>query len=107
MQSLFDPRDFPDLLIGLSFRATQRLLTLAGKRLTSAGEIHIAADTERGQEGNRAQALARLRDLIVKAKVEPRVRKKTKPSKAAKARRLESKRRRSQIKSHRRNPNDD
>ena len=92
----------PERLIGLSGRAIGRLKALAGKRFTSAGEIHFSADSERGQEGNRSDALRRLRELIVHAKVEPKVRKKTKPSRAAKARRLEQKKRRSQVKAGRR-----
>jgi ribosome-associated protein len=92
----------PEWLVGLKPAAIERLRKLAGKRLTSTGEIHISADTERGQEGNRAQALSRLRDLIVRAKVEPKVRRKTRPSKASKLRRLEQKRRRSEVKSSRR-----
>ena len=83
-------------------RALGRLRTLAGKRLTAADEIHIAADTERSQEANRAAALDRLRELLIDAMREPKVRRKTKPTKASRQRRLESKRRRSQTKAHRR-----
>ena len=92
----------PERLIGLSGRAINRLKNLAGSRLISSGEIHISADTERGQEGNRAEALRRLRELIVNAKVEPKVRRKTKPTRASKTRRLEHKRRRSEVKAGRR-----
>jgi ribosome-associated protein len=92
----------PERLIGLSGRAIARLKTLAGSRLTSAGEIHFSADTERGQEGNRAEALRRLRELVVRAKVEPKPRRKTKPTRASKTRRLEQKRRRSEVKAGRR-----
>jgi len=91
-----------DAITGLSERAVQRLRQFAGKRLTAAGEIHIAADSERSQEQNREEAFARLRELVVQAVHEPKVRRKTKPSRAAKRRRLESKRRRSEIKSRRR-----
>jgi ribosome-associated protein len=91
----------PDDLQGLTPRALDRLRRLAGKRLTTEGEIHIASDTERGQEGNRQAALQRLRELIIQAKVEPKPRRKTRPSKAARERRLQSKRRRSQIKQNR------
>ena len=89
-------------LVGLTARAIERLKVMAGRRLTSGGEIHFSADTERGQEGNLAESLRRLREMIVRATVEPKVRKKTKPSRAAKARRLEQKRRRSEIKAGRR-----
>ncbi len=91
-----------DALFGLSDRALARLQQMAGKRLTIAGEIHIASDTERTQEANRAAVLDRLRALLSQAVREPKVRRKTKPSKAAKRRRLESKKRRGEVKSNRR-----
>ena len=86
---------------GLSDRAAGRLRKLAGKRLTAADEIHLAADVERTQEGNRAAVLERLRELIVHSLHEPKPRKKTKPTRAARQRRLESKRHRSKIKARR------
>ena len=91
-----------DALHGLRPAALERLRALAGSRLTKAGEIHIASETERTQEGNRLAVYARLRDLIERATVVPKVRRKTKPSKASKRRRLEQKRRRGSIKSQRR-----
>jgi ribosome-associated protein len=91
-----------DSIRGLTDRARGRLTRLAGRRLTGAGEIHVASDTERTQEGNRAAALGRLRELLVEAMHEPKRRRKTRPSKASRERRLESKKRRSEIKSHRR-----
>jgi len=91
-----------DGILGMTDRALGRLRASAGKRLTSADEIHIAADTERTQEANRGAALERLRDLLVKALHEPKPRRKTKPSRGAKQRRLDSKRRRSDLKSRRR-----
>jgi ribosome-associated protein len=89
-------------IVGLSARAVGRLRSLAGRRLTIADEIHIAADSERTQEANRSAVLERLRELLVEAMHEPRPRRKTKPSRAAKQRRLDSKKRRSKIKAHRR-----
>lgn len=89
-------------LTGLTDRAVGRLRAMAGRRLTAAGEIHIAADTERTQEGNRSAVLDRLRELLVQAMHEPKPRRKTRPSRAAKQRRLESKRRRGEVKSMRR-----
>ncbi len=89
-------------LVGLRAGAKVRLRVLAGSRLTLADEIHLSADAQRSQEANRQSVLERLRELIVQAKVEPKIRRKTKPSKAAKQRRLEHKRRRSRIKAHRR-----
>jgi ribosome-associated protein len=89
-------------LIGLTENARARLIKLAGHRLTLAGEIHIAADNHRTQEANRAEAFDRLRELIIQAMHEPKRRKKTKPSKGAKRRRLDEKKRRGAVKSNRR-----
>ena len=89
-------------ITGLSERAVARLRALAGKRLTAADEIHLTAETERTQEGNRTAVLDRLRQLLLRAMHEPKPRRKTKPSRASKQRRLESKRRRSEVKSGRR-----
>jgi ribosome-associated protein len=91
-----------DAISGLSLRALARLRALGGRRVTAAGEIHLVSETERGQEGNRAAVVQRLREMIVAAKVEPKVRKKVKPSKRAKAKRLDAKRRRGEIKAKRR-----
>ena len=89
-------------ITGLTERALTRLRAMAGRRLTAAGEIHISAETERSQEGNRSAVLDRLRALIAAAAHEPKPRRKTKPSKASKRRRLDAKRRKSEIKSGRR-----
>jgi ribosome-associated protein len=88
-------------LVGMSGRALGRLRTLAGRRLTNAGEIHITAETERSQESNRAAVMERLRQLLIEAMHEPKPRRKTKPSKASKRRRLEAKKKRSEVKSRR------
>ena len=87
---------------GLRDTAIERLRALAGSRLTKADEIHLAAEGERSQEGNRQDVMDRLRELIIRAKVEPKRRRKTKPSAGAKRRRLESKKRRGEIKAQRR-----
>ncbi|HEY2588404.1 MAG TPA: alternative ribosome rescue aminoacyl-tRNA hydrolase ArfB [Tepidisphaeraceae bacterium] len=89
-------------IAGLSERATGKLRSLAGKRLTGSDEIHIAADTERTQEGNRAAVMQRLRELLLAAMHEPKPRRKTKPSRGARQRRLDAKRRRSETKARRR-----
>ena len=88
-------------LAGLSDAAMQRLRKIAGKRLTLQDEIHIAADLSRSQERNREDAISRLAIMISAAMHEPKPRRKTKPSRAAKMRRVESKRRRGNIKSGR------
>lgn len=96
-----------EAITGLTDRARGRLRELAGKRLTTAGEIHIAADTERTQESNRLAVLDRLRLMVAQAVHEPKVRKKTKPSYGARQRRLQSKRRRGEIKAGRKGPGRD
>ena len=68
-----------------------RLRALAGQRLTDAGEILITARSHRSQEQNRREAEDRLRDLVLRALVAPKKRVATKPSRASKERRLESK----------------
>ena len=68
-----------------------RLRTLAGRRVTDEGEILIIARNHRTQEGNRREALARLHALIDAARVEPKLRRATKPTKASKERRLAGK----------------
>jgi ribosome-associated protein len=78
-------------LHGLSDRALGRLKTLAGRRLLPDGDLLFTADKERTQESNRRSCLEKLRELIVEAQVEPKVRKKSKPSRASKQRRLEAK----------------
>ena len=76
-----------------------RLMKLAGRRMTKDGELVLIAQTHRTQERNRAEALDRLVDLIKQAAVRPVPRRATKPTKASKQRRIESKKRRSGIKS--------
>ena len=82
----------------------QRLIGLAGKRMTRERELVIDARRFRTRERNRQDAMDRLVELIRKASVKPRIRRKTKPSLTAKRRRLENKRRRSEIKRLRQSP---
>jgi ribosome-associated protein len=76
----------------------ERLKRLAGSRVTGAGELIITARRFRTQEANRADARARLAELIAAAHIAPRKRKPTRPTKAAKAERVEKKRQRSAVK---------
>jgi ribosome-associated protein len=78
-----------------------RLRAIGGQKLNDDGTILISARSERSQEQNRREALERLADLIRAAMVEPKIRKKTRPTKASKERRIESKKRRSTTKSGR------
>lgn len=75
-----------------------RLVRLAGRRVTADGILIIEADRFRTQERNREDAVMRLVELIRLAAQRPKPRKKTKPSKAAKEKRIEQKKRRSGIK---------
>jgi ribosome-associated protein len=75
-----------------------RLIRLAGRRITQDGILLIEARQHRTQERNREDAIARLAELVRKATEKPKPRKKTKPSVAAKERRLESKKQRGKIK---------
>src|SRR5690349_5135443 len=68
-----------------------RLRGLAGQRLTDAGEILIASRSHRSQEQNRREAEDRLRELVLRALVAPKKRVATKPSRASKEKRLETK----------------
>ena len=79
-----------------------RLERLAGQRLTKDGVLVIRADRFRTQERNRADARERLIDLIKQAAIAPKFRVKTKPTKASKERRLESKDKRGKVKQMRR-----
>jgi ribosome-associated protein len=80
----------------------QRLLALAGSRATRGGVVQIEARRFRTQDANRRDALARLERLIDAAWKPPRKRRPTKPTEGSRRRRLESKRRHSQVKAGRR-----
>jgi ribosome-associated protein len=75
-----------------------RLRRLAGQRLIDDGSILISARSERSQEQNRRDALERLAELIRAAMIEPKIRKKTRPTRASQERRIESKKRRGNTK---------
>ncbi len=80
----------------------ERLLALAGARLTSSGEILITARRFRSRERNREDALSRLVDLIRLAARTPRRRKATAPTTASRERRIAEKKRRGTLKGRRR-----
>ena len=84
--------------LGLAPDVYARLKKLAGSRMTGGGEIIITARKYRTQEGNREEARARLAELLAKAHVRQVKRVKTKPSRAAKARRVDAKKQRSSVK---------
>lgn len=79
----------------------RRLKLLAGSRLNSAGELVITARRYRTQEANRADARQRLAELLAGAEEREARRVKTKPTRAAKARRVDEKKGRSAVKAGR------
>ena len=98
VQLRFDIRHSPSLTEDVRARAER----LAGRRLTKDGVIVISANRYRTQEQNRDDALSRLVDLLRQATHRPTPRRPTKPSRAARQRRLDSKTRRGTIKRLRR-----
>ena len=94
VQLRFDVRRSPSLPNDVALR----LMGLAGKRLTKDGVIIIIAQSHRTQDRNRQDARDRLIALIRQAAVVPVKRRKTKPTRASREKRLESKKRRGNIK---------
>ena len=86
----------------LSDDIKERLLDLNDRRISKSGVVVIKSQRYRNQDKNRDDALQRLEDLIRKAMVVQKPRKKTRPSKMAKEKRLEEKARRSRLKQSRR-----
>lgn len=82
----------------------RRLLQRKDKRISNDGVIIIKAQNHRSQEKNRSEALGRLKDLIKSAMKVPRKRIPTRPGKAAKQKRLDSKKKRGSLKKLRGNP---
>jgi ribosome-associated protein len=78
-----------------------RLVKLAGKRMTQDGVLVLEARRFRTQEKNREDALARLRLLVQKALEKPKTRRRTKPSVASIEKRLDTKKKRGEIKRNR------
>jgi len=81
-----------------------RLKQLAGSRWTADGGILVTARTHRTREANREEARRRLAELVAEARIRPERRIKTKPSKAAKVKRVEAKARAGAIKRGRARP---
>lgn len=90
--------------LGLPPYAYRQLKELAGSRMTNDGEIVITARSHRTQDANREDARARLAALIAKAHIRQAKRVKTKVSRAAKARRVDSKKARGSVKAARGKP---
>ncbi|CAN5371434.1 alternative ribosome rescue aminoacyl-tRNA hydrolase ArfB [soil metagenome] len=84
--------------LGLSPHSFQRLRELAGSRMTEGGLLLITAQRFRTQDANRQDAREKLEDLLAKAEERQARRIKTRPGKAAKARRVDEKKQRAGIK---------
>ncbi len=87
--------------LGLHPETYRRLKLLAGSRLTAAGTLVLTARRYRTQEQNRADARERLAELLAGAEKRDARRVKTKPSRAAKARRVDAKKGRAVVKAGR------
>jgi ribosome-associated protein len=87
--------------LGLAPHVYAKLKTLAGSRMTAGGELVITARRFRTQEANREDARRRLAEMIAEAHVVQAKRKATRPSRAAKARRVDAKKSRSTVKAGR------
>ena len=96
----FDVRGSPSLPEDVRERAER----LSGRRLTLEGVLVITANRFRTQERNRADALERLVELLAQAAHRPKARRPTKPTYSSRLKRLESKTRRSGVKSMRGRP---
>jgi ribosome-associated protein len=104
VQLRFDAKNAP----GLSERVRERTISLAGQRATKDGVIVIEAGRFRTQEQNRADARARLTELVARAaEPPPKPRKKTRPTKGSVERRLQTKAGRSTVKKLRGKVGDD
>jgi ribosome-associated protein len=82
-------------------RLKEKLLQLRDRRITQDGVVVIKSQEHRSQERNREEALGRLRELILSAMVVAAPRRPTKPTRGSQRRRLDSKTKRSQLKSNR------
>ena len=84
--------------LGLAPFAYENLKRIAGSRMTAGGELLITARRFRTQEANRADAQQRLAEMVAEAHMVQAKRRPTKPSRAAKAKRVDAKKQRSAVK---------
>jgi ribosome-associated protein len=91
----------------LSVDVRRRLVAVAGNRATQDGVLIITSRVHRTQEANRAEARARLNELIARAQVVPKIRRPSRPTLGSKVRRLTAKSQRSSSKKLRGRTNDD
>jgi ribosome-associated protein len=98
VELLFDVAHSPSL----SEAQRQRILSKLKNLIDSDGVLHLTAQSERSQLRNRENVMARFQEVLAGALRVPKKRRPTKPSAASKTRRIESKKRRGQIKQLRR-----
>ena len=98
VQLRFDVRNSPSL----PDYVRKRLIHLAGRRITGEGTLIIKAGRFRTQDSNRQDAIDRLTDLIRRASIITKARRKTRPTLSSRKRRMEEKHQRSDIKRTRR-----
>ena len=103
VQIRFDVGNSPSL----NYEIRTRLAQIAGRRLSKDGILVITAKRFRTQERNRVDGRERLIELLKRAATPPKLRKKTRPSKAAKRRRLDEKTARSRLKRMRSAPKEE
>jgi len=84
-----------------------RLLTRLATRLDSSGKLRLVAQTERSQLRNREEVVERFSEIVSAALIEPKRRRPTKPTKASKRKRIDTKKHRSRVKRDRKDPLDD
>ena len=89
--------------LSLASETKGRLIQLSGKRVNTEGVLIVEAKRFRTQEQNRADAIERFVELVRKALVKPKARRKTKPTAASKVKRLGAKKRKGEIKRLRQN----
>lgn len=90
--------------LGLEPYAFRKLNTLAGRKMTSGGQLIMTVRAYRTREANRAEARRRVCEMIEQAYERDARRIKTRPSKAAKARRVDTKKKKSNVKKMRGKP---
>lgn len=89
---------------GLTTREKELLVKNLGSRLSTGGELQLSADDSRSQFRNKALVTERLFNLITENLIRPKIRKATKPSRAAKLRKLKNKKAQSEKKARRKKP---
>ncbi len=83
---------------GLPYAVRERLIHIAGRKMTEDGILIIEASRHRTRERNQADAYARLEQMLARAAIQPKKRHKTKPTKSSIQKRLKKKKKRGEVK---------